>query len=220
MTREKEAFGFYFSSHPVEQYEAIISARGARTYGEICANVEMTPGTRIPMTMAGMVESARPRVSQRGNRFLNLTLSDRSGQFQSSCFDEIASKTLEALAADGGCAILSVELDLLEGEETPRVTVRGAQSLVDIAATAALQLTCRVELPDALPEIARLLQKRDDARGKVIIATRDPMTDEDVRIELGRGFALSPDTVSRLEMVAGVTEAALSLVAQRDFRVR
>jgi len=220
MTREKDAFGFYFSSHPVEQYEAIVSARGARSYGDICANVEMTPGTRIPMVMAGMVESARPRVSQRGNRFLNLTLSDRSGQFQSSCFDEIASKTLEALAADGGCAILSVELDLLEGEETPRVTVRGAQSLVDIAATAALQLTCRVELPDAIPEISRFLQKRDDARGKVVIATRDPLTDEDIHVELGRGFALGPDTVSRLEMVAGVSEAALSLVAQRDFRVR
>lgn len=220
MTREKDAFGFYFSSHPVEQYEAIVSARGARSYGDICDNVEMTPGTRIPMVMAAMVESARPRVSQRGNRFLNLTLSDRSGQFQSSCFDEIAGKTLEALAADGGCAILSVELDLLEGGETPRVTVRGAQALADIAATAALQLTCRVELPDAMTEIARLLERRDDARGKVVIATRDPLTDEDVRIELGRGFALGPDTVSRLEMVAGVTEAALSLVAPREFRVR
>jgi DNA polymerase-3 subunit alpha len=159
-------------------------------------------------------------VSQRGNRFLNLTLSDRSGQFQSSCFDEMAGKTLESLAADGGCAILSVELDLLEGEETPRVTVRGAQSLVDIAATAALQLTCRVELPDAIAEIARWLETREDARGKVVIATRDLLTDQDIRVELGRGFALGPDTVSRLEMIAGVSEAALSLVAQRDFRVR
>jgi DNA polymerase-3 subunit alpha len=220
MTREKEAFGFYFSAHPVEQYEAIVQARGARSYGDICENVEMTPGTRIPMLMAAMVESARPRVSQRGNRFLNLTLSDRSGQFQSSCFDEQAGKTLEALAAEGGCAILSVELDLLEGEETPRVTVRGAQSLADIAATAALQLACRVELADAVAEIAGLLERRDDARGKVIIATRDPLTDDDIRIELGSRFALGPDTVSRLEMVAGVTEAALSLVAPRDFRVR
>ena len=220
MTREKDAFGFYYSSHPVEQYEAIISARGARTYGDICDNVEMTPGTRIPMVMAAMIESARPRVSQRGNRFLNLTLSDRSGQFQSSCFDEIAGKTLETLANDGGCAMLSVELDLLEGEETPRVTVRGAQSLADIAATAALQLTCRVELPEAMDEIARLLEKRDDARGKVMIATRDPLTDEDIRIELGRRFALGPDTVSRLDMIAGVTETALSLVAPREFRVR
>ncbi len=220
MTREKEAFGFYFSAHPVEQYEAILAARGVRTYGDICDNVEMTPGTRIPMTMAAMVENARARVSQRGNRFLNLTLSDRSGQFQSSCFDEGAGKVLEALAAEGGCALLSVELDLLEGEETPRVTVRGAQSLTDIAATAALQLTCRVELAEAVAEMAALLERRDDARGRVVIDTRDPLTERDVRIELGRGFALGPDVVSRLEMIAGVSDAALSLVAPREFRVR
>ena len=220
MTREKDAFGFYFSSHPVEQYEAIVSARGARSDGDICDNVEMTPGTRIPMVMAAMVESARPRVSQRGNRFLNLTLSDRSGQFQSSCFDEMAGKTLEALAADGGCALLSVELDLLEGEETPRVTVRGAQSLADIAATAALQLACRVEMPAAIEDMARLLVKRDDARGRVVITTIDPLTDDEIRIELGRGFALGPDTVSRFDMIAGVAEPMLSLVAPREFRVR
>ena len=220
MAKEKDAFGFYFSAHPVEQYEAVIAARGARTYGDICETVEMTPGTRIPMVMAAMVESARPRVSQRGNRFLNLTLSDRSGQFQSSCFDEQAGKILEALAADGGCALLSVELDLLEGEETPRVTVRGAQSLADIAASAALQLDCRVELAEAPGEMLRYLERREDARGRVIVATTDPLTGEDIRIELGRGFALGPDTVSRLQMVAGVTEVALSLVPPRDFRVR
>ncbi|WP_338425415.1 DNA polymerase III subunit alpha [Sphingopyxis kveilinensis] len=220
MTREKDAFGFYFSAHPVEQYEAILSARGARSYGDICENVEMTPGTRIPMMMAAMVESARARVSQRGNRFLNLTLSDRSGQFQSSCFDEAAGKVLEALANEGGCALLSVELDLLEGEETPRVTVRGAQPLAEIAATASLQLFCRVQAPEAIAEMARLLERRDDARGRVIVATRDPLTDEDLRIELGRGFALTPDTVARLDMVTGVADAALSLVAPREFRVR
>mgnify|MGYP001056000385 FL=1 len=220
MAKEKDAFGFYFSAHPVEQYEAVIAARGARTYGDICETVEMTPGTRIPMVMAAMVESARPRVSQRGNRFLNLTLSDRSGQFQSSCFDEQAGKILEALAADGGCALLNVELDLLEGEETPRVTVRGAQSLADIAASAALQLDCRVELAEAPGEMLRYLERREDARGWVIVATTDPLTGEDIRIELGRGFALGPDTVSRLQMVAGVTDVALSLVPPRDFRVR
>ncbi|OWR01465.1 DNA polymerase III subunit alpha [Sphingopyxis witflariensis] len=220
MTREKDAFGFYFSSHPVEQYEAIVAARGARSYGEICTSVEMTPGTRIPMTMAAMVESARPRVSQRGNRFLNLTLSDRSGQFQSSCFDETAGKTLEMLAVDGGCAILAVELDLLEGEETPRVTVRGAQPLAEIAATALLELRCRVELPGAIDDMVRLLERRDDARGRVFIITGDPVTEEDIVLDLGRGFALGPDAVSRLEMVAGITEVGLSLSTPREFRVR
>src|SRR5690606_5345093 len=137
-----------------------------------------------------------------------------------SCFDEMAGKTLEALAAEGGCAMLSVELDLLEGEETPRVTVRGAQSLADMAATAALQLTCRVEMPSAIEEIARLLVRRDDAKGRVVVTTIDPLTDDEIRIELGRGFALGPDAVSRLDMIAGVAEPALSLVAPREFRVR
>ena len=122
----------------------------------------------------GMVENAKARVSQRGNRFLNLTLSDRSGQFQSSCFDEQTCKLLETLAADGGCAILSVELDLFGRRgETPRVTVRGAQPLAEIAATAALELTCRVSMPEAIGDMARLLEKRDDARGKVIVVADD-----------------------------------------------
>jgi len=220
MTREKEAFGFYFSAHPVEQYQAIVAARGARTYGDICESVVMTPGTRVPATMAAMVESARPRVSQRGNRFLNLTLSDRSGQFQSSCFDEGAGKVLESLAADGGCALLSVELDLLEGEETPRVTVRGAQPLSDIAASAALQLDCRVDLASAVEEMARILERREGARGRVIVATGDPVTGETLHIALGRNFALDPDVVARLELVAGIVGPALSLYTPRDFRVR
>src|SRR3546814_15393708 len=121
----------------------------------------------------------------------------RSGQCQWSCFEEIASKTLGALAADGGCARLSVELDLLEGEETPRVTVRGAQPLADIAATAALQLTCRVDMPTATEEMARLPVKRDDARGRGIVPAIDPLTDDEIRIELARGFALGPAPVSR-----------------------
>ncbi|WP_077147914.1 DNA polymerase III subunit alpha [Sphingopyxis sp. KK2] len=220
MTREKDAFGFYFSAHPVENYETIIAARGARSYGDICANVAMTPGTRIPMMMAAMVESARPRMSQRGNRFLNLTLSDRSGQFQSSCFDEGAGKILEALAVDGGCAMLSVELDLLEGEETPRVTVRGAQPLADIAATAALQLECRVEAAEAIAEIARFAERREDARGTIVVTTPDPDTGLDIQINLGRRFALDPDLVARLETVAGIAVPKLSLVPPKDFRVR
>lgn len=220
MTKEKEAFGFYFSSHPVEQYQAILAARKARTYGEICESVEMAPGSRVPMTMAAMVESARPRVSQRGNAFLNLTLSDRSGQFQSSCFDEAANKTLEELGKSGGCALLSVELDLMEGEETPRVTVRGAQPLDEIAATAGLLLSARVDQPDALPDMARLLTQNETAKGRVTITTRDPISGEDIRVNLGRRFQLSSDLMSRIEALPGLSDVSLTLTPAAGFRAR
>jgi DNA polymerase-3 subunit alpha len=142
MAREKDAFGFYFSAHPVQQYETVMRARGVRSYGEYCAGCLVTSGTRTPGLMAGLVEFARWRTSQRGNRFLTVGLSDRSGQFQASCFDEHAAKLLEALAEQGACAVLGVELDLPEGEETPRVAVRSAQPLAEVAAASRLERDC------------------------------------------------------------------------------
>ena len=100
------------------------------------------------------------------------------------------------------------------------MTVRGAQPLAEIAATAALELTCRVALPEAIADMARLLEKRDDARGRVTVVTEDPATGDDIRVHLGRRFALGPDVVLRLETVAGISETALSLVNPRDFRAR
>ncbi len=219
MGKERDAFGFYFSAHPVQQYEAILAARGAQSYADICARDDFTPGTRVPMVMAGMVENLRWRTSQRGNRFAMAQMSDRSGQFQASCFDEAAAKALEALAENGGCALLGVECDLLEGEETPRVTIRSAQPLAALAASAALRLECEVTLAEALPDMARWLTCHSGARGRVIVTARDAQGSP-VRIELGRNFVIDPDLKDRLERIGGVGPVTLEIENGPDFRVR
>jgi DNA polymerase-3 subunit alpha len=219
MAKERDAFGFYFSAHPVQQYEAILAARGVQSYADICAREDFTPGTRVPMVMAGMVENLRWRTSQRGNRFAMAQMSDRSGQFQASCFDDVACKALEALAENGGCALLGVECDLLEGEETPRVTIRSAQPLASIAATAALRITCDVTLAEALPEMAKLLQSHAGARGRVIVAT-PASGGGTVHIELGRTFTVDADLKDRLERIGGVGEVRLDIESGPDFRAK
>jgi DNA polymerase-3 subunit alpha len=219
MAKERDAFGFYFSAHPVQQYEAILAARGAQSYAAICAREDFTPGTRVPMVMAGMVENIRWRTSQRGNRFAMVQMSDRSGQFQSSCFDEAAAKALEALAENGGCALLGVECDLLEGEETPRITIRTAQPLAALAASAALRLECEVTLAEALPDMAKWLTAHQGARGRVIVVTHGP-EGEAVHIELGRNFVIDPDLKDRLERIGGVGNVTLDIDSGPDFRVR
>jgi DNA polymerase III subunit alpha len=112
-----------------------------------------------------------------------------------------------------------VELDLLEGEETPRVTIRSAQPLAAIAATAALRITCAVTLAEALPPLAALLKRGDGARGRVIVETPAP-DGSTVRIELGRNFTVDPDLKDRIERIGGVEAVTLTIESGPDFRAR
>ena len=57
------------------------------------------------------------------------TLSDRSGQFVATAFDDDATAALEAAAKAGLCGLLTVELDRRAGDETPRVTIKRFQPL-------------------------------------------------------------------------------------------
>src|SRR5581483_7618889 len=121
MAAEREAFGFYFSAHPVDRYSQLARAHGARPLAE---QIVPADGSRTAGKMAAMIEEARWRTSARGRRYLLATLSDTSGQFVASVFDEGAAKAVETAARDGSCVLLTVELDRRPGEETPRVTIR------------------------------------------------------------------------------------------------
>ena len=81
-------------------------------------------GERVAATMAALVEDARWRTSAQGRRYMMATLSDSSGQFVATAFDDEASAALEAAAKARQCGLLSVELDRRAGDETPRVTIK------------------------------------------------------------------------------------------------
>jgi DNA polymerase-3 subunit alpha len=72
--------------------------------------------------MAGLVEDARWRTSAKGKRYLIASLSDASGQFEATVFDDAVAADIESAAKVSGCGLLTVELDRRPGEEAPRVT--------------------------------------------------------------------------------------------------
>ncbi len=212
MAHEKDAFGFYFSNHPVSRYRALTASLRARTYGEIAAGTPSPPGERRPVTMAVLVESAKARTSQRGNKYLMLTLSDRSGQFPASCFDEGASVALEALAASGGCALVQTECDWREGEETPRVAVRSVQSLDKLVTTTPLRLSLAVDGVAPLAGLQALLGHARGGRSEAMLFVQPDAEAEPVAVvRLGRDFAIDQELVQRIERMAGVTHVALTL---------
>ena len=143
MAAERDAFGFYFSAHPVDAR----STCSPRTRsgpspswpksGSPKASASARPWRRWSRTRAG----ARRRA---GRRYMMATLSDSSGQFVATAFDDEPTAALEAAAKAGQCGLLTVELDRRAGDETPRVTIKRFQPLSELAKRTRLQMTVRV----------------------------------------------------------------------------
>ncbi|WP_443971510.1 DNA polymerase III subunit alpha [Sphingobium sp. CR28] len=222
MAQEREAFGFYFSAHPVDRYRQFSRGRGVRSYAELCSGDAVTSGTERPTaSMAALVEDIRWRDTKRGARYVSATFSDNSGQFQASCFDEESCKMLDQLHKDGECALLTVELDRLPGEETPRVTVRGVAPLSRVMGNARMRMMVTVERTDALPALSKLLEECRGGRSRLVLHLR--LADDSLAsLLLGDDYLLDAELGERIEAITGVSavslaalEPKLSLVASR-----
>ena len=203
MEQEKEAFGFYFSAHPVDRHAHLARMYGARSYAKLGELSIPDDGTRAGATMAVLVEDARWRTSARGKRYMMATLSDASGQFVATCFDDAVAKDLEEAAAHGGCGLTTVELDRRPGEEAPRVTVKRIQPFEAIASTARFAVELTVTHPAAFATLAALLSDHRGARGEVRARVATPDGREAVLL-LGRDFLLDAELAGRLESMHGI----------------
>ncbi len=209
MSAEKEAFGFYFSAHPVDRYAHVAAAHGARSFASICSAPASIDGSRTSAVMAALVEDVRFRTSARGNRYLMATFSDASGQFTGSCFDEIASKDIEEAGRNGGCGLLTVELDRKPGEDTPRVTIRRIQPLEGLAGAARLKAEIWIDGAAPVDALAALLAPARGGRSEVMVHARiDAM--REATLILGRDFLIDgelADAIAGLPDVSNVTLA-------------
>src|SRR5437868_2593407 len=140
MAAERDAFGFYFSAHPVDASRHLLAAHKVKRFDEL-AETHIPEGERVGATMAALVEDTRWRTSAKGRRYMIATLSDPSGQFIATVFDDEATAALEAAAKAGQSGLLSVELDRRVGDDAPRVTIRRFQPLSELAKRTRLQMT-------------------------------------------------------------------------------
>jgi DNA polymerase III subunit alpha len=202
---EKDAFGYYFSSHPLDRYAHLARAQGVREIASL-AEMSIPEGARVGATIAALIEDARWRTSARGNRYLMATISDQSGQVLTTCFEEFAAKDMEDAARAGGCAVLTVELDKRPGEDTPRVSVKRVQPLESLADTARLQLDLVV---DDAAVLARLAGMIGEARGgRSTIRLWAPLTPAGrAEVILGRNFRIDEELVSQIAALPGVRSA-------------
>jgi len=210
MAAERDAFGFYFSAHPVDASRHILAAHKVKTFAEI-SEMTVGEGERLGSTMAGLVEEARWRTSAKGRRYMMATLSDSSGQFVATAFDDEATASLEAAAKAGQCGLLGVELDRRAGDETPRVTIKRFQPLTDVAKRTRLQMTVNVRDAAMIDLVARELADARGSNGLLRFAV--PMgAGGEAFVVAGRDFALDAEVAARVERITG--EGSVDLSAQ------
>jgi DNA polymerase-3 subunit alpha len=210
MAAEKESFGFYFSAHPVDRYRHLVEAHGAKSFAELGSLPAPADGGRSPAMMAGLVEDARWRTSARGRRYLMATLSDASGQFVATIFDDMVAAQVEEAAKAGGCGLLNVELDRRPGEEAPRVTIKSIQSFENLAKRTRLQLEVEVAGPEVLPRLAEAVADYRGGNGQLRL--RVALGDQgEAELVLGRDFLLDAELGARLERIEGVSDVRLSV---------
>ena len=207
MEQEKEAFGFYFSAHPVDRYAHIAKSHGARSYTALNELAIPSDGSRAGATMAVLVEDARWRTSARGKRYMMAMLSDASGQFAATCFDDAVARDLEEAAKVGGCGLVTVELDRKPGEDTPRVSVARIQPFETLASNARFVIEVGIADPRAFPALAGLLGDHRGGRGEV--RARLSLGDGEAVVLLGRDFLLDAELAARIETLHGIADVAL-----------
>ncbi len=209
MAAEKDAFGFYFSAHPVDRYGHLLRAHGAVGMIQAIERGPSSDGDRAVALVGVLVEDARWRTSQKGRRYLLATCSDASGQYVASIFDDEAAEAVEHAARAGGCALVTVELNWRPGEDTPRLTFRDITLLEDLVGATRLSLDITVDDEMAVQALAEEL--REGGRGQVTLTLQLPGNGE-ARLRLGNRYLLDAELVSRLERLPGVL--AVSLAAE------
>ncbi len=208
MEQEKAAFGFYFAAHPVDRHRHLAKMHGARAYASLGELAIPDDGGRAGATLAALVEDTRWRTSARGRKYLMATLSDASGQYVATCFDDAVAKDLEDAARAGGCGLVTAELDRRPGEDAPRVTVRRIQPFETLAASARFAMEVIVSDPGVFASLGALLADHRGARGEVRARVALGEGGEALLL-LGRDYLLDGELAARIEAMHGVSAVEL-----------
>jgi DNA polymerase-3 subunit alpha len=215
MAAERESFGFYFSGHPVEAHAHLLAAHKVKRYDQL-GEIRIGEGERVTVTMAAMVEEARWRTSAKGRRFLTATLSDTSGQFQATAFDDEPIEALQKAAETGACGLLTMELDRRSGDDTPRAAVKRFQPIESLAKRTRLQMLVRLTDPALAAPVAAEMATCHGGNGLVRLLV--PLASGgEASILLGRDFDLDAEVALRIERIAG--EGSTDLSAQEPPRL-
>jgi len=197
LREEASAIGFYLSAHPLDAYKTTLKRIGAKSYVDI-----LQKGVSGPVKIAGTVISKREKISQRGNRFAFVQLSDSSAAYEIAVFSEALSVSRDYL--EPGQSVFIMASAQFE-EENVRFIANSVELLDVKAARATAGLKVFIEDQTAVPLTREILEREGKGRGKVTIMARIDATTE-AEIQLKEGYRITPGLLQAVKAIPGIAE--------------
>lgn len=135
--QEKNSIGFYLSSHPLNEYEAVLRDLDIRNLADY---EDLKPGDII--SLAGIVSGFQVKYSKKGNRFCIFRLEDQSGGVKCLAWADTYAKFAEILR-DDELMIVEGKVESVDGQEVTLI-LNDVKKIADAIPLKARQLSLRL----------------------------------------------------------------------------
>ena len=198
LKHEFDAIGFYLSAHPLDAYAGPLRRLDVVPVAGLAARLSRGGTTRYKM--AGIIIAKQERTAKSGNRFAFCSLSDASGVYEVTLFQETLAQSRELLVA-GTAVLLNVDVQR-QGEEL-RLTCQEVKPLEDVVATVAEGLRVLLHDPAPLPGLKAVIDHLGRGKARITLAVETAPFQE-VGIDLPGSFTLTPKDRAALKALKGV----------------
>jgi len=206
LAEEQAAIGFYLSGHPLDDYAGALKRQGCVTLAELQAKAEREGGAvgRVGVIVTGLQE----RKSARGTRFFRLNASDPTGQITGMALFPEDFDAVRSVFDITTHVVMTLEARFNEGQFDP--VGRGVTPLEGVAAGARpAGLLVHIDRAEAVPEVRTVLDRAlADGKGRPRAPVRfcvvDLASGEEIEVDLGRDFPVTPQVRGAIKSLRGV----------------
>lgn len=202
LKQEFEAIGFYLSGHPLDAYAKTLDKAGVRSGASFLAGLG---AAETVAKLAGTVMSMRQLKTKRGKALAFVQLSDATGAFEVTMFEETLMQCREILQV-GSSLVISVSGYVDVENEQPRVTAQTVQKLESVAAQTGDGVRIFMDDDSPLNQIATILDKGGNGRGRVAFVLNLEGENREVELDLAATYSISPEIRQALKYVPGVLD--------------
>ncbi|SPF80021.1 DNA polymerase III subunit alpha [Pseudoprimorskyibacter insulae] len=209
LMEEQKAIGFFLSGHPLDDYAAALKRKNIGTIEDARQKAEQEGAAVVRVGV--MVSGLREMKSSKGTRYFRMNISDSTGQVAGIAMFAREEKDLNAARmvfenTDKVVAVLEARFN--DGQFDPMVrSVSPVDAVVADAAAAGLRI--HVDQPDAIPNIASVLERAAEQmpksrKGPVHLCLNHSSLPGEVEMDLQKEFPMTPEIRGAIKSLPGI----------------